>query len=71
MGADEVLRCAIVLDSLLVKTEARPHRPFQGWRYLSPSDVPPDLVGSAAELKHGDLPPDLSAALAALGLRER
>lgn len=38
----------IVLDPVLVPLEGRPTKPFQGWRYLSPSDAPKDLKAYAA-----------------------
>jgi hypothetical protein len=34
--------CLIEVDAKLVPTLGRPWRPFQGWRYLSPEDAPPD-----------------------------
>ena len=40
---DGVGRCGIVLDPKLVLVEPRPHRAFQGWRYLAPRDAPRDL----------------------------
>jgi len=65
--ADGIRRCAIVLDPTLVKTETRPRKPFQGWRYLQASDAPPDLGGDGGA---GGLPDDLEMALSALGLRK-
>lgn len=35
--------CRIHLDQLLVETEPRPMRPFQGWRYLDAAAAPPDV----------------------------
>lgn len=66
-GGDGIVRCGIILDPVLVRTEPQPRRPFQGWRYLKPEDAPRDLPAMRA----GDdtLPPELSAALADLGLR--
>jgi len=66
-GADGILRCALVLDRAVVRTEAAPRRPFQGWRYLDPADAPRDLP--AARLHEEPLPHDLATALAELGLR--
>ena len=66
-GADGILRCGIVLDAALHRTEAAPRRPFQGWRYLPPEDAPRDLArGRASEPA---LPPQLQAALAEIGVR--
>ncbi|MDZ4094163.1 MAG: DUF1489 domain-containing protein [Paracoccaceae bacterium] len=67
IGADGIRRCALVLDTDVVRTEAAPRRPFQGWRYLDPTDAPRDLPqGRAREEK---LPDDLARALADIGLR--
>jgi hypothetical protein len=66
VGADGVLRCALVLDPELNRTRAVPKKPFQGWRYLAPGDAPPDLpAGRAADQA---LPPRLEAALAEIGV---
>lgn len=37
-------RCGLYLDPHLVSTHPQPRRAFQGWRYLTPEDAPPDLV---------------------------
>jgi len=66
-GDDGVTRCAIVLDRDVVRTEAAPRRPFQGWRYLSAEDAPRDLP--AARKGDDALPPGLAEALAEFGLR--
>ena len=42
-GADGISRCALLLDTEVIRTEAAPRRPFQGWRYLAPEDSPRDL----------------------------
>jgi hypothetical protein len=63
---DGIGRCRLVLDPKLVRTEWQPRRPFQGWRYLEAKDAPRDLRRG----KGGDqLPPELTAALAEMGLR--
>nr|WP_216665609.1 DUF1489 domain-containing protein [Pseudoruegeria sp. HB172150] len=64
---DGIRRCAIVLDPELHRTAAAPKRPFQGWRYLSPNEAPPDLRGG--KTGEDSLPPELSAALAEIGVR--
>lgn len=57
--------CDIIMAPDIVRTVPRPKRPFQGWRYLKPGDAPPDLpAGQGAD----DLPPELAAELAELGL---
>ncbi|MEX5728319.1 hypothetical protein Ga0609869_001672 [Rhodovulum iodosum] len=66
-GADGITRCGIVLDPDVVRTEAVPKRPFQGWRYLPSEIAPRDL--SAARQHDTDLPPRLMAALAEIGVR--
>ena len=58
-------RCRLVLEPKVVATEWQPKRPFQGWRYFAAKDAPPDL----RSVRNGGLPPELSAELAALGLR--
>lgn len=66
-SADGIRRCAIVCDTPLIRVSATPKRAFQGWRYLDPKDAPIDLP---ANRQHEDqLPPELSQALAAIGVR--
>ena len=66
-GADGVERCALLLDTEVIRTQAAPRRPFQGWRYLAAEDSPRDLPkGRAAD---DALPEDLAQALAEIGLR--
>ena len=63
---DGISRCDIVLDPAVVAVDPRPRGPFQGWRYLSAADAPPDLakVGSA----DADLPIELQRELRTIGL---
>jgi len=63
---DGIARCALVLDQEVIRTEAAPRRPFQGWRYLDPKEAPRDLPKGRA--KDDPLPPKLAQALAELGL---
>jgi hypothetical protein len=67
IGNDGLRRCAIVMDPEHALVEATPKRAFQGWRYLDPADAPRDL----AKARKGDdrLPPELSSALAEIGVR--
>jgi hypothetical protein len=44
---DGIGRCRLVLDPKLVLVQPRPYRAFQGWRYLSHKDAPPDLDRAA------------------------
>ena len=64
---DGIARCAMIMDQDLVRTEAAPRRPFQGWRYLDPKDSPRDLP--KGRTKDDPLPPALAQALAEIGLR--
>ncbi len=64
---DGIARCALVLDPEVIRTEAVPRRPFQGWRYLSSADAPRDL--GRARPNDDSLPPKLMAALADIGVR--
>jgi len=65
-GDDGIERCEMVFDPELVPVRPVPRRPFQGWRYLTTEDAPPDLseAGSFA----GDMPPTMRVELAELGL---
>lgn len=63
VSADGTRYCRILLEPDLIRVDPRPHRPFQGWRYLKPDDAPRDL--SASEQK---VEPELARDLAALGL---
>lgn len=64
---DGIPRCALILDQRVIRTEAAPRRPFQGWRYLDPKEAPRDLPRGRA--KDDPLPPALAQALAEIGLR--
>jgi hypothetical protein len=62
--------CLIGVDPELVATVPRSWRPFQGWRYLTAADAPPDAPqgwreGAATD---GEMPPHLVAELRSLGL---
>lgn len=67
IGADGIRRCAIVSDPHLIRVAATPKRAFQGWRYLTPNDAPEDLPDGVQNEE--SLPPELSKALAAIGVR--
>ncbi len=64
--SDGIRRCALVFEPELIRTAPVLKRPFQGWRYLKAEDAPPDLSGRRAS--EDALPPDLSAALADIGV---
>ena len=66
-----VKRCALQLDDEIVAVRPRPTRAFQGWRYLSPEEAPPDLA--ATDLTNrtsalGEMPEELRRELSGLGL---
>jgi hypothetical protein len=65
-GSDGIQRCELHLGPEVIETVPQPRRPFQGWRYLKPEDVPQDL-GSMGE-GIGQMPEELRRELAALGL---
>lgn len=59
-----VSHCDIVLSGDVREVEARPCRPFQGWRYFDPAVAPRDLIGEGT----ADLPVEFLRELAGLGL---
>jgi hypothetical protein len=59
--------CLIEVDPDLVETLWRPWRPFQGWRYLTPADAPPDRGGGIPGADEA-IPAAMLAELRALGL---
>lgn len=64
VGTKDAPLCEIALAPDIVLTRPQPRRPFQGWRYLSSEDAPPDLESFTA----GEgLPQDLEAQLRDLG----
>ena len=64
-GADGINRCRIEFKPKIILVKPSPRRAFQGWRYLSAEDAPPDLKsGSGAQ----DMSETMRRELAALGL---
>lgn len=57
----------IDLDHKLTLVHPRPHRPFQGWRYLEGKDAPADLTKPLDETDD-DMPLAMSRELGRLGL---
>src|SRR5215469_9228169 len=55
----------VTFEAKLTPTQWRPHRPFRGWRYLAPDEVPKDLRKGA---KAKGLPAKMEAELRELGL---
>ena len=56
----------LVLDPVHVRTVPTPHRPFQGWRYLSTEAAPGDLDDLPEGIR--EMPPEMLAELRQLGL---
>ncbi|MDO6591100.1 DUF1489 domain-containing protein [Loktanella sp. D2R18] len=67
IGEDGIRRCAIVSKPGLIRVAATPRRAFQGWRYLAADEAPDDLTES--QQAETALPPELSKALADIGVR--
>ncbi len=61
-----VSRCQLVLDPKCVPVQPRPFRAFQGWRYLTVKDAPPDLDRAAPGARN--MPETLRRELRELGL---
>ena len=59
-------RCHIVLEPIVTTVMPRPHRAFQGWRYLQDHEKPKDLGGGLVGMQA--MPEDLRRDLANLGL---
>ena len=64
--AEGIARCRLVLEPKVRPVSPRPCRPFQGWRYLSVKDAPPDLHKTGDDL--GIMPEELRRELVELGL---
>lgn len=65
--SDGIGRCHIVLDPVLIPVMPRPHRPFQGWRYLADHEKPADLSGKTGAAI-AEMPEILRRELRDLGL---
>lgn len=63
---DGIGRCRLVMQPKVVAVRPRPMRAFQGWRYLSLADAPPDLGSNAASV--AEMPEPLRRVLRDLGL---
>ena len=49
IGSKGVARCEIELSTTPVLTTPQPRRAFQGWRYFTDADAPPDLPTGVGE----------------------
>jgi len=65
LDGEGIQRCRLVLEPQVIRTEWQPRRPFQGWRYLKPEDVPGDIRAGSDT---GDLPDHMRRELTELGL---
>jgi hypothetical protein len=63
---DGIGRCRLVMQPKVIAVRPRAMRPFQGWRYLSAADAPPDLGSNAASV--AAMPEPLRRELRDLGL---
>ena len=59
-------RCRLVLQPKVVLVQPRPYRAFQGWRYFTEKDAPPDLDRAAPGAR--DMPEQMRRELRELGL---
>lgn len=59
--------CLIMLRNELIGVRPTPRRAFQGWRYLTADDAPPDMAGKASS-DIARMPPAMRKQLAELGL---
>ena len=72
LGFDETVNgrgqpaCGLVLDPELIPVRPRDSRAFQGWRYLTAADAPPDLDEAGRQAV--ELPPEMADELRNLGL---
>jgi hypothetical protein len=64
IGEGASKRCEVTLDPDVVRTAPTPRRAFQGWRYLTTTDAPPDLGQVGVEVS---LPSELARRLRDLG----
>lgn len=60
--------CRLMLDPELVPVRPTPRRAFQGWRYLSHEDAPPDLTADSGRSELASMPPRMRRELAELCL---
>jgi hypothetical protein len=65
-GVDGIERCRIVFKPKLIRVRPTPRRAFQGWRYLTDEDAPPDV--KKGEESAAELPEAMRRELASLGL---
>jgi hypothetical protein len=64
--SDGIGRCRLVMQPKVIAISPRPMRAFQGWRYFTEKDAPPDLGKAAASI--AAMPEPLRRELRDLGL---
>jgi hypothetical protein len=64
LGEGQAKRCEILLSDEMIATAPQPRRAFQGWRYLTSNDAPPDLPRGDDEVA---IPQELAKELRELG----
>ncbi len=60
--------CMIMQDAEMIETVNVPKRPFQGWRYLKPTDAPPDKGIYTGQGGNDPVPKEMEEELKAAGL---
>jgi hypothetical protein len=66
VDGEGISRCHLVVEPIVVPVMPRPHRPFQGWRYLNGHEAPADLTRADAAVL--DMPESMRRDLRELGL---
>jgi hypothetical protein len=66
VDGEGISRCHLVLEPKVIMVAPRPMRPFQGWRYLTDADAPPDFGKATAAV--AAMPEELRRELRELGL---
>ncbi len=64
IGDDGIRRCKMVLERGITLVRPTPKRAFQGWRYLTSEDAPPDIGKLGSE----ELPPEIASELSKIGI---
>ena len=59
--------CLVLLDTTLIPVRPVPRRAFQGWRYLTSDDAPPDLKAGSID-QVASMPAQMRKTLSDLGL---
>jgi len=66
VDGEGISRCHLIVEPIVVPVMPRPHRPFQGWRYLNGHEAPADLTRKDAQII--DMPETMRRELRDLGL---